>query len=124
MESTVLIITNSNITYFKIIENKGLVHTKHSLNPDVGKLKIEAKKLDCNGIINLKVINDEQGNKIFSGEAVKIIRNKDIFFNEEGLEPEAIETVMNEGRCPRQIAIKALRVHFGDPVEALLDVGD
>ena len=124
MESTVLIITNSNIPYFKIIENKGLVYTKHSLNPDVGKLKIEAKKLDCNGIINLKVINDEQGNKIFSGEAVKIIRNKDIFFNEEGLEPEVIETVMNEARCPRQIAIKALRIHYGDPVEALLDIGD
>ena len=42
--------------------------------------------------------------------------------SEEGLEKEAIETVMNEGKCSRQAAIKALRAHNGDPVEALLDV--
>ena len=44
--------------------------------------------------------------------------------NEEGLEKEAIETVMNEGKCSRQAAIKALRAHNGDTVEALLDVGN
>ena len=44
--------------------------------------------------------------------------------SEEGLEKEAIETVMNEGKCARQAAIKALRAHNGDPVEALLDVGN
>ena len=43
--------------------------------------------------------------------------------SEEGLEKEAIETVMNEGKCTRQVAIKALRAHNGDPVEALLEVG-
>ena len=43
--------------------------------------------------------------------------------SEEGLEKEAIETVMNEGKCSRQAAIKALRAHNGDPVEALLEVG-
>ena len=43
--------------------------------------------------------------------------------NEEGLEKEAIETVMNEGKCSRAAAIKALRAHNGDPVEALLEVG-
>ena len=36
--------------------------------------------------------------------------------SEEGLEKEAIETVMNEGKCSRQAAIKALRAHNGDPV--------
>ena len=44
--------------------------------------------------------------------------------SEEGLEKEAIETVMNEGKCSRQAAIKALRAHNGDPVEALLEVGN
>ena len=44
--------------------------------------------------------------------------------SEEGLEKEAIETVMNEGKCTRQVAIRALRAHNGDPVEALLDVGN
>ena len=43
--------------------------------------------------------------------------------SEEGLEKEAIETVMTEGKCSRQVAIKALRAHHGDPVEALLEVG-
>ena len=32
-------------------------------------------------------------------------------------------TVMNEGKCSRAAAIKALRAHNGDPVEALLEVG-
>ena len=44
--------------------------------------------------------------------------------SEEWLEKDAIETVMNEGKCSRQAAIKALRAHNGDPVEALLDVGN
>ena len=43
--------------------------------------------------------------------------------SEEGLEKEAIETVMNEGKCSRQAAIKALKAHNGDPVEALLEIG-
>ena len=44
--------------------------------------------------------------------------------SEDGLEIEDIETVMNEAKCSRQAAIKALRAHNGDPVEALLDVGN
>ena len=40
----------------------------------------------------------------------------------EGLDKEAIETVMNETKCSREVAIKALRKHNGDPVEALLEV--
>ena len=43
--------------------------------------------------------------------------------SEEGLEKDAIETVMNEGKCSRQAAIKALKAHNGDPVEALLEIG-
>ena len=42
--------------------------------------------------------------------------------SEEGLDKDAIETVMNESKCTRQQAIKALRAHNGDPVEALLDI--
>ena len=42
--------------------------------------------------------------------------------SEEGLEKDAIEAVMNEGKCSRQAAIKALRAHNGDPIEALLDI--
>ena len=42
--------------------------------------------------------------------------------SEEGLDQEAIETVMNEGNCTRQQAVKALKAHNGDPVEALLEI--
>ena len=42
--------------------------------------------------------------------------------SEEGLDKEAIETVMNEGNCTRQQAVKALKAHNGDPVEALLEI--
>lgn len=42
--------------------------------------------------------------------------------SEEGLDPESIQTVMTEGKCTRQQAIKALRKHNGDPVEALLEI--
>jgi len=43
---------------------------------------------------------------------------------EEGLEKEAIETIMEEGKCSREEAIKALRNNNGDPVEALLEIDD
>ena len=42
--------------------------------------------------------------------------------NEEGLEKEAIETVMVEGKCTREKAIETLRKHNGDPVEALIEI--
>ena len=42
--------------------------------------------------------------------------------SEEGLDQESIQTVMSEGKCTRQQAIKALRKHGGDPVEALLEI--
>ena len=55
---------------------------------------------------------------------VEVVPEGEEELNEEGLEKEAIETVMNEGKCSRQAAIKALRAHNGDPVEALLEVGN
>ena len=42
---------------------------------------------------------------------------------EEDLEEETIETVMNEGKVSREIAIKTLIKHKGDPVSALLEIG-
>ena len=53
-----------------------------------------------------------------------IQKEEEEIMDEEGLEKDAIETVMNEGKCTRLEAIKALRAHNGDPVEALLDVGN
>ena len=37
--------------------------------------------------------------------------------SEEGLEKDAIETVMNEGKCSRQAAIKALITRFVEPLD-------
>ena len=43
--------------------------------------------------------------------------------NEEKFEEDIIEAVMKEGNTTREKAIKALKMHGGDPVEALLEVG-
>ena len=55
-------------------------------------------------------------------QKVEVVPEEEGEVSEEGLDPEAIETVMNEGNCSRQQAIKALRAHNGDPVEALLEI--
>ena len=41
---------------------------------------------------------------------------------EKQLDKEAIEVVMQEGHCSKQVAIAALLAYNGDPVEAFLDV--
>ena len=74
---------------------------------------------------------DKYNQKLNSIDSLIIENNKQIKFkkqrieeeyNEEGLDKESIETVMNEGKCSRQAAIKALRKNNGDPVEALLEL--
>ena len=42
--------------------------------------------------------------------------------SEEGVEKEAIETTMNEGKCSRQVIIRAFRMYNGNPIEDLLEV--
>ena len=73
---------------------------------------------------NLKITFDEKENTIIYEEYFFNGIPKDNKLNEEGLEKEAIEMVMNEGKCSREAAIIVLRKHNGDPVEALLDVGN
>ena len=55
-------------------------------------------------------------------QKVEVVPEEEGEVSEEGLDKEAIETVMTEGNCTRQQAIKALRAHNGDPVEALLEI--
>ena len=82
------------------------------------------KKLTQEAIENLK----KEGEKLKTVKEIKEEPKVEVVpegeeLNEEGLEKESIETVMNEGKCSRQVAIKALRAHNGDAVEALLDLG-
>ena len=91
--------------------------------------KFKNHNLDYKNNINFS-IDEESINQILKNtlkfkeeQKVEVIQ-EDEELNEDGLEKEAIETVMNEGKCSRQTAIKALRAHNGDPVEALLDVGN
>ena len=113
---------------------------------DNNDIKLNSKINDCikmeNSIEKINELNEQIKN--YNNKKPKIVlENEDNNFNtiikkikefgiiidqnekldEEGLEKEAIETVMNEGKCSRQVAIKALRAHNGDPVEALLEVG-
>ncbi len=55
-------------------------------------------------------------------QKVEVVPEEEGEISEEGLDKDAIETVMTEGNCSRQQAIKALRAHNGDPVEALLEI--
>ena len=74
---------------------------------------------------NIFVLINEFGCLRAGNDENSINENKEQeeYIDEEGLEKEAIEMVMNEGKCSREVAIKALRAHNGDPVEALLEVG-
>ena len=84
-------------------------HEKKLTQDTIAELKKEGEKL--------KTVNEKK-----EEPKVEVVPEGEEL-NEEGLEKEAIETVMNEGNCSRAAAIKALRAHNGDTVEALLDVG-
>ena len=83
------------------------------------------KNIDNSKKINISFIPENEEN-------IEIIKNikkfgkinsfQDEELDEEGLEEEAILTVVLEAKCTRKEAIKALRSHNGDPVEALLDI--
>jgi nascent polypeptide-associated complex subunit alpha len=79
------------------------------------------KKLTQETIANLKKEGEKLTEKKEEPKVEVVPEGEEL--SEEGLEKDAIETVMNEGKCSRQVAIKALRAHNGDPVEALLEVG-
>ena len=84
-------------------------HEKKLTQDTIAELKKEGEKL--------KTVNEKK-----EEPKVEVVPEGEEL-NEEGLEKEAIETVMNEGKCSRAATIKALRAHNGDPVEALLEVG-
>ena len=58
---------------------------------------------------------------MFSG-CISLLSLHDLSKENILIEEVAIETIMNEGKCSRRFAIKALRLYNGDPVEALLDI--
>ena len=58
-----------------------------------------------------------------SNDIQKSLKKKIEELSEEKFEEDIIETVMKEGNTTREKAIKALKMHGGDPVEALLEVG-
>ena len=89
-----------------------------------GELTFEdhEKKLTQEAIENLKKEGEKLRTVTEKKEEPKVeVVPEGEELSEEGLEKEAIETVMNEGKCSRQVAIRALRAHNGDPVEALLE---
>ena len=79
---------------------------------------------NSNSFIIFGELTFEDHERKLAQETIAQLKKEGEELSEEALEKEAIETVMNEGKCSRQAAIKALRAHGGDPVEALLDVGN
>lgn len=53
-----------------------------------------------------------------------IVEDDDAPVSEEGLEPDNIEMVISETNCSRQKAVKALKKHNGDVVNAILELNN
>jgi NACalpha-BTF3-like transcription factor len=104
-----IIIINNIITRINNIMNKNKDKVKQIENfmESMKSFKFNPKEFDKN-------------NEPYLFRMKNLMKVEDL--NEEGLEIEAIETVMKEGKCTREQAIKALRKHNGDPVEALIDI--
>ena len=114
--SKIIEINNDILIKEKEIEIK----FKNIIDEDI-IIKIPEDLIDINFIyLKLKKLEVEKS-KDFQQPKEK--ESKEEKLSEEGLGKDAIETVMEKGRCSRSTAIRALRAHNGDPVEALLEVG-
>lgn len=97
---------------------------------DKETIKTVMNEAKCSREDAIKALRNNNGDPV---EALLEIENKIIQENksikkegeitEEDLEKEAIETVMEEAKCSREIAVKTLIKHKGDPVCALLEIG-
>lgn len=97
---------------------------------DQETIKTVMNEAKCSREDAIKALRNNNGDPV---EALLEIENKIIQENksikkegeitEEDLEKEAIETVMEEAKCSREIAVKTLIKHKGDPVCALLEIG-
>ena len=114
---------NSNIKLNSIINDslniENIINNINEINKTIEKYKSNDEEIIFIPDNEKDINNQLEIIKKF-GELVP----KDELLSIDGLEKDAIEMVMNEGKCSRQAAIQALRAHNGDPVEALLDVGN
>merc|ERR1711976_10764 len=84
-------------------------------DPDKKLAKEEIEKMKAEG----EMVKPESGEE--KKENVEIVdENEEV--SEEGLNPDEIETVMTESKCSRQKAVKALRAHDNDVVNAILSL--
>jgi nascent polypeptide-associated complex subunit alpha len=116
-DSYILFVKNPEVFSSQQNPNSFIIFGELTFEDDEKKLKqdtIEQLKKEGEQLKTVKETKEEP--------KVEVVQEGEEL-SEEGLEKEAIETVMNEGKCSRQAAIKALRAHNGDPVEALLEIG-
>jgi nascent polypeptide-associated complex subunit alpha len=116
-DSYILYVKNPEVFSSQQNPNSFIIFGELTFDDDEKKLKqdtIEQLKKEGEQLKTVKETKEEP--------KVEVVQEGEEL-SEEGLEKEAIETVMNEGKCSRQAAIKALRAHNGDPVEALLEIG-
>jgi len=57
-------------------------------------------------------------------ETVIVEEDPNEVVSEEGIDPESIEMVINEAKCSRQKAVKALKKNNGDVVNSILDLNN
>ena len=111
-----IILNNPKNKLIKIEENNNI-----QMNYNLGRFFFTNKK-DIQDLFESVLENSKNEIPLFSEKKEENIP-KEEGLSEEGLEKEAILAVMEEGHCTREEAIRALRKHRGDPVEALLEIG-
>lgn len=57
-------------------------------------------------------------------EKVEIVEDDNVEVSEEGLDKDSIEMIINETKCSRQKAVKALHKNNGDVVNAILELNN
>ena len=119
--TTIIQINNLISNNQKNLLNKKEINNNIKMEFNLGKFFFTKKK-EIQDLFDSILENNKNESSIFQ-EKKEELKPKEEILSEEGLEKEAIEVVMKEGHCSRNEAVRALLLHNGDPVEALLEIG-
>lgn len=115
-DNYILVVKDPEVYSSKEAENSYIIFGEITMDdPDKLKANQEVDNLKAQGE-TLEKPNEQPQN-------VEIVPETEEA-SEEGLDPESIEMVVNETKCTRQKAVKALRSNGGDVVNAILEINN
>jgi len=115
-DNYILVVKDPEVYSSKDAENTFIIFGEISMDDDkLGKQEVDKIKQEN----EIKIKQDETEKK----ENIEIVPdNDDQDVSEEGLDPTNIDMVINEAKCTRQKAVKALRKCDNDVVAAILEL--